>query len=82
MVVERKTYHDLVMSFNDGRLVRQVTAMCRFYSVPVLLIQMNENKEYESYETYKKRPLSVSDPIFKITVLTQNFRKLRLNYIY
>jgi DNA excision repair protein ERCC-4 len=44
--VERKSIPDLIGSFSSGRLYNQLTAMTRYYNVPILLIEFEASKPF------------------------------------
>jgi DNA excision repair protein ERCC-4 len=44
--VERKSIGDLFSSLNSGRLFTQLTSGCRFYSLPILLIEFDPDKSF------------------------------------
>ena len=46
MCVERKSLNDLIESLSNGRLVNQVNSMCRYYKIPILLIEFDQNKPF------------------------------------
>jgi DNA excision repair protein ERCC-4 len=45
--VERKSINDLIESLANGRLYNQANSMCRYYKVPVLLIEFDLNKPFQ-----------------------------------
>eukprot|EP00948_MAST-09A_sp_MAST-9A-sp1_P001783 g1783.t1 len=49
--VERKAIPDLIQSLQSGRLWTQVEAMCRHYTVPILLIEFNGQNGDEDNST-------------------------------
>ncbi|EKX72855.1 conserved hypothetical protein [Theileria equi strain WA] len=76
--VERKKLEDLIMSFNNGRLAKQVGEMCSAYEFPFLLIEF-ENSEtfhFPSFTTENKSGLNFL--YTKLIILCCNFPKLRL----
>lgn len=44
--VERKSLNDLIESLSNGRLYNQANSMCRYYKVPILLIEFDQNKPF------------------------------------
>ena len=46
MCVERKSLNDLIESISNGRLYNQCNAMCRYYKIPILLIEFDLNKPF------------------------------------
>ena len=47
LCVERKALPDLIASFGSGRLHTQCTAMCRYYAIPILLIEFSGDKAFQ-----------------------------------
>lgn len=45
--LERKSVSDLIQSLNSGRLYNQATAMTRYYSKPMLLIEFDKDKPFD-----------------------------------
>lgn len=41
IAVERKSVPDLIQSFKSGRLHQQAENLCRYYDVPILLIEFD-----------------------------------------
>ena len=65
--VERKSISDLIGSLNSGRLYNQATAMSRFYTSPMLLIEFDTNKPFSLQgKYYMSRDVQSSD-LSKIT---------------
>lgn len=67
--VERKSISDLIGSLNSGRLYNQATAMSRFYTNPMLLIEFDTNKPFSLQgKYYMSRDVQSSDlsKIFEI----------------
>ena len=46
MCVERKSLNDLIESLSNGRLMNQVNSMCRYYKIPILMIEFDKNKPF------------------------------------
>jgi DNA excision repair protein ERCC-4 len=46
MCVERKSLNDLIESISNGRLYNQANSMCRYYKIPILLIEFDQNKPF------------------------------------
>ena len=77
--VERKSISDLIGSLNSGRLYNQATAMSRFYSKPMLLIEFDTNKSFSLQgKYYMSRDVQSSDLIARLQLLTLHFPKLRI----
>lgn len=76
--VERKRLEDLIISFNNGRLAKQVGEMCSAYEFPFLLIEF-ENTETFHFPSFTTENRSGLNFLYtKLVVLCCNFPKLRL----
>ncbi len=77
--IERKSVHtnDLFESFRSGRLLQQITNMCRFYKKPVLLIEFDESIPFKLHDSAQESTLggdvNPGSIISKITLLTLHF---------
>eukprot|EP00050_Salpingoeca_kvevrii_P001990 m.184488 g.184488 ORF g.184488 m.184488 type:complete len:911 (-) comp10509_c0_seq8:183-2915(-) len=81
MCVERKSVPDLIQSLASGRLYNQVTAMSRYYSIPILLIEMDENRSNFSLVSsteYVAGDVDFRNTLSKLVLLTITFPHLRL----
>jgi len=77
--VERKSISDLIGSLNSGRLYNQATAMSRFYTNPMLLIEFDTNKPFSLQgKYYMSRDVQSSDLIARLQLLTLHFPRLRI----
>ena len=73
--VERKAVADLIQSLVSGRLYHQCTAMCRYYSRPVLLIEARGGE----YLCLERRIQETShDVASRLVLLSLHFPKLRV----
>ena len=76
--VERKSISDLIGSLNSGRLYNQATAMSRFYTSPMLLIEFDTNKPFSLQgKYYMSRDVQSSD-LSKVTFKKTVSRSLSL----
>ncbi|GAB6022273.1 DNA repair endonuclease XPF [Chamberlinius hualienensis] len=77
--VERKSVTDLIGSLYSGRLYTQVTAMCRFYKKPVLLIEFDLGKSFALRGSNDvSNEISSNDYVSKLLLLTLHFPKLQI----
>ncbi|EGV62313.1 DNA repair protein RAD16 [Yamadazyma tenuis] len=88
--VERKAIPDLIASFQSGRLYNQCEQMSRYYELPVLLIEFDEEKSF-SFEPFSESRTRPGAPVSnntnrflqdhiqnKITMLLISFPKLKI----
>ena len=91
--VERKAFYtgDLQTSFQSGRLLQQITNMERYFQVPILLIEFDDSVPFKLVDNFSGGStlgststtsmgydISPASLISKLTLLTVNFKKLRL----
>lgn len=77
--VERKSISDLFGSFASGRLYNQTEAMCKYYKVPVLLIEFDPNKAFCLQNDHELGMDIRTDSVCsKMVLLTSHFPKLRI----
>lgn len=88
--VERKSIPDLISSFKSGRLYMQCEQMFRFYELPTLLIEFDENKSFslEPFSETKASRTAAANPVAskllqqdiqsKIMMLLVSFPKLKI----
>ena len=82
--VERKsvTTGDLYESFKSGRLLTQITNMCRFFKMPILLIEFDESVPFKlqdnSFESALGGDVNPTSIISKISLLTLHFPALKI----
>jgi DNA excision repair protein ERCC-4 len=59
--VERKSISDLIGSFKSGRLYEQAERMSKYYDIPVLLIEFDNNQSFslEPFSETRMRPNSI-----------------------
>lgn len=62
--IERKSIPDLIGSFKSGRLYEQCARMCKYYELPALLIEFDNNQSFslEPFSETRVRPNSVQAP--------------------
>ena len=80
--IERKSLSDLVGSLQTGRLFNQMTAMCRHFSRPMLLIEFDPAKPF-ALSAYSNAasvtgPISAAELSSKLALLTLHFPQLRI----
>jgi DNA excision repair protein ERCC-4 len=75
--VERKSYSDLVQSLQEGRLYTQMTAMCKLYQHPILLIEFEEGQPF-CFSSPLDSAAQETSVIFRLTTLTIAFPQLRI----
>ena len=73
--VERKAVADLIQSLVSGRLYHQCTAMCRYYSRPVLLIEARGGEHLCLERSVQETSQDVAG---RLVLLTLHFPKLRV----
>ncbi|XP_077981125.1 DNA repair endonuclease XPF-like [Glandiceps talaboti] len=79
MCVERKSISDLIGSLNSGRLYNQCTAMSRYYSKPILLIEFDPHKSFAlQSKSSLGSEISYQNISSKLTLLTLHFPKLKV----
>jgi len=77
--LERKSLSDLIGSLNNGRLYSQATAMTRFYTKPMLLIEFEAEQSFSLQgKLYMSRDVQSSDLMSRLQLLTIHFPKLRI----
>ena len=77
MCVERKAVADLIQSLTSGRLYNQCTAMSRYYSRPILMIEAREGE----YLCLDRNIQGVSQDVAgRLVLLTLHFPKLRITW--
>jgi DNA excision repair protein ERCC-4 len=82
--VERKsvTTGDLFESFKSGRLLTQITNMCRFYKKPILLIEFDESVPFKLYDGQNESAMggdvNPQSIISKISLLALHFPLLMI----
>lgn len=78
--VERKSLQDLHGSFGSGRLFNQADALCRYYKVPCLLIELDSNRPLSLTASSGGVPseLHATSIVSKMVLLIQQFPLLRL----
>ena len=78
MCIERKSISDLIGSLQSGRLYNQATAMSRFYTKPMLLIEFDHNKPFALQgKYYLSRDVAASDLVARLQLLTIHFPKVK-----
>ena len=81
MCIERKSISDLIGSLQSGRLYNQATAMTRFYTKPMLLIEFDHNKSFALQgKYYLSRDAAANDLVARLQLLTIHFPKVFLKY--
>jgi len=79
MCIERKSISDLIGSLQSGRLYNQATAMTRFYTKPMLLIEFDHDKPFALQgKYYLSRDVASTDLVARLQLLTLHFPKLRI----
>jgi len=82
--VERKSVStgDLFESFRSGRLLTQITNMCRFFKRPILLIEFDESMPFKLYDGANDSAIggdvNPTSIVSKISLLTLHFPQLQL----
>ncbi|TNV85624.1 hypothetical protein FGO68_gene6330 [Halteria grandinella] len=82
--IERKSVvtGDLFESFKSGRLLSQITNMCRFYKKPILLIEFDESVPFKLYDGQNESTMggdvNPQSIISKISLLTLHFPLLQI----
>jgi DNA excision repair protein ERCC-4 len=84
--VERKSVHDLISSFKNGRLFNQAETMLQHYKYPMLLIEFDHNKSFTldpfadltSVATLKMPDSDNKDLQSKLVLLTLAFPRLKV----
>ncbi|KAJ6245723.1 DNA repair endonuclease xpf [Anaeramoeba flamelloides] len=84
--VERKTIPDLISSFKDGRLFRQITAMKKNYTLTILLIEFNKKRGFRFIRSdwiklqKQEKPFKSFDEflIIRLATLLTHFQKLKI----
>ena len=79
LCVERKCLNDLFSSIIHGRLYDQILQITRYYAIPILLIEFDQNKSF-SLQNIKEIPqnINLSNIISKLSILTIHFNKLTI----
>ena len=78
--VERKSISDLIGSLNSGRLYNQATAMSRFYTNPMLLIEFDTNKPFSLQgKYYMSRDVQSSDLSKIFETVCRSFHPISLS---
>ena len=81
MCIERKSISDLIGSLQSGRLYNQATAMTRFYTKPMLLIEFDHNKSFALQgKYYLSRDAAANDLVARLQLLTIHFPKVFHKY--
>ncbi|KAI8372162.1 hypothetical protein BD560DRAFT_369424 [Blakeslea trispora] len=79
MCVERKSIADLIQSFSSGRLYTQCESMSLYYTMPILLIEFDQNKSFSLQAVSEmKENIRMTDLSSKLVMLTLAFPKLRI----
>jgi ERCC4-type nuclease len=87
IAVERKSLSDLIGSFASGRLYNQMSAMCRYFTHPYLLIEFDANQPFSLYHAANDPIRGSADaPSYtpgvplasKLVLLTLHFPALRI----
>ena len=79
MCIERKSISDLIGSLQSGRLYNQATAMTRFYTKPMLLIEFDHDKPFALQgKYYLSRDVASTDLVARLQLLTIHFPKVIL----
>lgn len=77
--VERKSISDLIGSLNSGRLYTQCTQMTRNYTRAILLIEFDQNKQFNFQGQFiTSSDMAGSDIQQKLQLLTIHFPRLKL----
>lgn len=76
--VERKSINDLIGSLNKGRLYTQAQQMCRFYKIPILLIEFDTDRSFSLQRANYARSDVLRDLSNKLVLLTIHFPRLKL----
>lgn len=78
--VERKSLQDLHGSFGSGRLFNQADALCRYYKVPCLLIELDSHRPLSLTASSGgiQSEIHVTSILSKMVLLIQQFPSLRL----
>ncbi|CAI5458348.1 unnamed protein product [Closterium sp. Yama58-4] len=77
--VERKSVSDLFASFASGRLHHQAETMCRYYRLPVLLIEFSSDKSFSLQSASDiSDDITPSSIISKMSLLALHFPRLRI----
>ncbi|KAG7192321.1 uncharacterized protein KQ657_002040 [Scheffersomyces spartinae] len=73
--VERKSIPDLVSSLRSGRLYQQCEQMFRYYELPTLLIEFDENKafSFEPFTDSRFQRVNAMNPTYNL-ILQQNIQ--------
>ncbi|CCG25733.1 Rad1 single-stranded DNA endonuclease [Candida orthopsilosis Co 90-125] len=75
--IERKSIPDLIGSFKSGRLYNQCEQMFKYYDLPVLLIEFDENKSFSLESFSESKFIKTKANLSKSTASLDN--KLRQN---
>ncbi|OBZ86984.1 DNA repair protein rad16 [Choanephora cucurbitarum] len=79
MCVERKSIADLIQSFSSGRLYTQCESMSLYYTMPILLIEFDQNKSFSLQAVSEmKENIRMTDLSSKLVMLALAFPKLRI----
>ena len=79
LCVERKSIPDLIGSFGSGRLFKQMEQMCRFYSLPALLIEFDQHRPFRLLALHEfSEEISSRSLMSKLVLLALHFPRARL----